>query len=101
MGRVTRALAGLVSIAALAKLLSRRRRHQPAPAPTEPDPAAELRRKLDEARAASPAEQAPAAPADAPPATVEPDGTPSLDERRESVHERAQQTIDAMRRQDG
>lgn len=97
MGKLTRALAGLVSIAALAKLLSRRRRHQPAPA--EPDPAAELRRKLDETRSATPADPSPA-PAEEQTALAG-DTEPSVDERREAVHARAQDAIDTMRQQDG
>lgn len=97
MGKPTRVLAGLVSIAALAKLLSRRRRHRPAPA--EPDPAAELRRKLDETRGATPADTSPAAAAE--PAAPDAGEQPSVDERREAVHARAQDAIDAMRQQGG
>ncbi len=79
-------MAGLVSIAALARVLARRRRHEAAP--VEPavvgDPADELRQKLSETREA---------PAEAP-APPEPDET--LDERRSRVHAKAQEAIEAM-----
>jgi hypothetical protein len=84
-------IAGLVSIAALARLLRRRRR----PAPTQPevtpteggeDPAEELRERLAAARAD-----------DAPPDDESVDAPSSLEERRARVHERAQDAIDAMR----
>ncbi len=62
------------------------------------DPAEELRRTLDENRAAAPqAEPEPSAAA-----AVEPEPAPSapeqpLDERRRAVHERGQAAIDRMR----
>lgn len=76
--------AGLVSIAALARVLARRRRHEtPTPAsPASGDPADELRRKLSETRGAT--EAAPAEPSE------------TLEERRSRVHAKAQEAIDAM-----
>ena len=80
--------AGLVSIAALARIVARRRRHV-APPPTgvgeAQDPAEELRRKLSETRQ----DTAPSDPVDAGP-------TETLDERRSRVHAKAQQAIEAM-----
>ena len=80
--------AGLVSIAALARVVARRRRHV-APPPAEvgaaQDPAEELRRKLSETRQ----DTAPSDPADTAP-------TETLDERRSRVHAKAQQAIEAM-----
>ena len=74
-------MAGLVGIAALARVLARRRpRHgapsasSEAPAPAS-DPAEELRRKLSATRAT-------------------PDET--LEERRSRVHAKAQEAIEAM-----
>ena len=79
--------AGLVSIAALARLVARRRRRAaPPPALGEAqDPAEELRRKLSETRQD-------AGPSD--PAVTGP--TETLDERRSRVHAKAQQAIEAM-----
>ena len=91
MGAVRRLFgwtAGLVSIAALARLLARRRRREaPTPAALDAaqDPAEELRRKLTETRQA-------AAPSDA----AETEATVTLDERRSRVHAKAQQAIEAM-----
>jgi hypothetical protein len=84
--------AGLVGIAALARLLVARRDRTAAPAlpsapPPAEDPAEELRRKLAESRDAD------ARPA-SPTATPEPVG--SLDERRARVHAKAQEAIEAM-----
>jgi hypothetical protein len=90
--------AGLVGIAALGRWLARRthraeRPEQAGPAPADPaadaqagDPAAELRRRLAEAREAGP--EPPAAPAGA--------AEETLDERRARVHAQARQAIDAM-----
>ncbi len=108
MRRLLRWIAGLVSVAALAKLLSGRRRHaDPVEADlAEPDPAEELRRKLDEVRSA-PRAGAEAATASAPPAAAgdagdETDDAPteaptSIEERRAAIHARAQEAIDAMK----
>jgi hypothetical protein len=62
----------------------RRRRPEVAPAP---DPAEELRRKLDESRV-------PPATPEPEPAAAEPAGP---DERRREVHDRARSAIDRMR----
>jgi hypothetical protein len=81
--------AGLVSIAALARVLARRRRHEARPPAPDPglDPADELRRKLSETREATDAGSAAAA--------SEPRET--LEERRSRVHAKAQEAIEAMR----
>ena len=79
-------MAGVVSIAALARLLSRRHHHEPA-APV-PDPAGELKAKLAASREPEPQPERP------PPA---PEAELSLDDRRAQVHEKAQQAIDEMR----
>ncbi|HET6683860.1 MAG TPA: hypothetical protein VFG75_09200 [Gaiella sp.] len=85
--------AGVVGIAALARMLARRRvHHAPAgPAPPVDDHADALRRKLDESRATEAAQ----ASADEP--EPEPEGPQeSLEERRARVHAKAQEAIDAM-----
>lgn len=82
-------MAGLVSIAALARVLARRRRREaygPEPEAAAQDPADELRRKLSETREAPGA----AEPAD----STEPAET--LEERRSRVHSKAQEAIEAM-----
>jgi len=82
--------AGLVGIAALARLLAARRdRAAPAlpPAPPAEDPAVELRRKLAESRDAD----APSAEA-----TTTPEAVESLEERRARVHAKAQEALEAM-----
>ena len=93
MGAVRRLFgwtAGLVSIAALARVLARRPRHETPPsAPAEAgDPADELRRKLSETRGAAGATEA------AQSSPAEPGET--LEERRMRVHAKAQEAIDAM-----
>ena len=82
-------MAGLVSIAALARVLARRQRREayaPEPEVAAQDPADELRRKLSETREAA--------------GTVGPAGstepTETLDERRSRVHSKAQEAIEAM-----
>lgn len=85
--------AGVVGIAALARMLARRRVHRApaAPAPPVDDHADALRRKLDEARAseaASPSTEEPELDREAP--------QESLAERRARVHAKAQEAIDAM-----
>ena len=117
MRRLFRWIAGLVSVAALAKLLSGRRRGHAAPqsapdVPLEPDPADELRRKLAEVRASAPADEpappvepAAAAPQEADTAEAAETGgaaadeapAPSIEERRAAIHARAQEAIDAMK----
>jgi hypothetical protein len=86
-------MAGLVGIAALARLLARRRIHHHARAPASQappfaaDPAEELRRKLSETRATT--AEPTGAPEPAPPAET-------LEERRSRVHAKAQEAIEAM-----
>jgi hypothetical protein len=115
MGRLVTWLGGALGLAALWRFL--RREHEAAhPAPPqepEPDPAAELRAKLEEARDAAddrdefdaaegqpvdlaePAENLPAAE---PASPVE---SRSVDERRRAVHEKAQQALGEMQRPPG
>ena len=83
-------IAGLVGIAALARVLARRHAPRQAPAlpPPTSDPADELRRKLSATR-----EEAPVVPEPAP-SPAEPSET--LDQRRSRVHAKAQEAIDAM-----
>ncbi len=81
-----------MGIAALARLVSARRSRTqapalPPPAPSEPDPAEELRRKLAESRDTE-------VPADAPAEASEP--RESLEERRARVHAKAQEALSAM-----
>jgi hypothetical protein len=80
--------AGLVGIAALARVLARRQRaHARATTPAlEPDPADALRQKLSETRAT------PDAPAE--PRAMEPPET--IEERRARVHAKAKEAIEAM-----
>ena len=87
--------AGVVGVAALARMLARRRpAPKPVAAPPADDHAEALRRKLDETRA-SDAASAPTSPADV--EDVE-DEAPreSLENRRARVHAKAQEAIDAM-----
>ena len=79
--------AGLVGIAALARLLAARRDRTPPPALPTKDPAEELRRKLAESRA-------PDAPAAEP--TRPSERNESLEERRAHVHAKAQEALSAM-----
>ena len=98
-------LAGLVGIAALARLLLARREQLP-PGPTttpvEPDLAAELRRKLSETRAEPSATPDPGAPGPGAPQPGAPqpgadEQRESLDDRRARVHAKAIQAIDEMK----
>lgn len=82
--------AGIVSVAALARLLGRRQRAE-APAGPAPDPADELRRKLEAART-------PGSDDGAPGPTAAPDVVETLEERRARVHAKAQEALDEMRR---
>jgi hypothetical protein len=82
-------MAGLVSIAALARVLARRRRDErraAEPQAVAQDPAEELRRKLSETREAAGATE-PSGP---------PEPTETLEDRRSRVHAKAQEAIDAM-----
>jgi hypothetical protein len=107
MRNLVRWMAGLAGIAALAKLFGARPRTVPALTPAEPegdDPAAELRRKLAEARsgATEPSAQEPVSAASAEPPERSPEQPErSLEERRAEVHARAKEAIDAMRNEDG
>jgi hypothetical protein len=85
--------AGLVGIAALARLLARRQARSAAAPPRAVDPAQELRRKLDESRG-EPAAEVPATTAAEAAAATEPKET--LDERRARVHAKAQEALEAM-----
>jgi hypothetical protein len=90
-------MAGLVGIAALARVLARRSAGSALPPATEPEPdlAGELRRKLSETRGAAGAGGPIAPPQSLPDAPTEPQE--SLEERRSRVHAKAQEAIDAMR----
>ena len=93
MRRALTWLAGLAGIAALLRRRSRARVPAPpgTPNPTAaetPDPAVELRQRLEETRTADPARSS---------GGEEPG---SLDERRARVHERAQGAIDLMQGSD-
>ncbi|MGL6279837.1 MAG: hypothetical protein ACRC50_09810 [Gaiella sp.] len=100
-------LAGLASVAALAKILHRRRadghveEEHAGAIETDADPAAELRRKLDEVRtggtAAASIGDATPPPEAAPSSATEDETARSLDERRAAIHAKAQEAIDAMR----
>jgi hypothetical protein len=88
--------AGLVGIAALARLLARRQvRATRAPSPAV-DPADELRRKLDESRAHAPAGVSPGGPAEGAHQDEPAAPTETLDERRARVHAKAQEALEAM-----
>lgn len=99
MRSLVRWVAGLVGIAALAKLLGRRRHAGPPPDPFDgADPAEELRRKLAEVRTTAPAGAADEPPAPEPAAeTAESASQPTIEERRAEIHARAQEAIEAMR----
>ncbi len=94
--------AGLVGIAALARMLARRQAEREATAPTPPheatsaDPAEALRQKLSDTRGDDEAEPVAAQEAET---TGEP--TESLDDRRARVHAKAQEAIDAMQEPPG
>ena len=81
--------AGVVGIAALARMLARRRaRHGRVAGPSVDDHAEALRRKLDEARATEVSTTAGEPEPEAPRESVE--------ERRARVHAKAQEAIHAM-----
>jgi len=91
--------AGVVGIAALARMLSRRRRGPtPVAAPPVDDHAEALRRKLDESRTA--VGTAPTRAADPAP-DVDDAPRESLEDRRARVHAKAQEAIDAMQEPHG
>jgi Mg-chelatase subunit ChlI len=93
MRRLVKWTAGIVGIAALARLVRRHRSAGRAPDDSgfAPDPAADLREKLAETRDVGPeaASESVAGESDEP-------ASGSLDERRARVHEKAQQAIDTM-----
>ncbi len=87
MKRALAWLAGIAGIAALGRMLARRRHPAESiaepPANTADDPAEELRRKLADQRRPEP--------------EVEPAAAPeTLEERRARVHAKAREAIDAM-----
>jgi hypothetical protein len=86
--RLTAWLAGALGGAAVYRAW----RRQPAPVPSEPDPADELKAKLAEARAAGDDR------ADFEAGETPVDEVPDVDVRRASVHEQARATIDEMKR---
>jgi hypothetical protein len=109
MRNLVRWIAGLAGIAALARLVRARSRTVPALPRGESttdelggeDPAAELRRKLADARSGAPGTTEESAVAVASPE----EGTPeaperSLEERRAEIHARAQDAIESMRNDD-
>jgi hypothetical protein len=90
-----RALAWIGGGLGLLALLRRRRRPAVAPEPAL-DPAAELRAKLDEARAVDDDRDEFDAAEGQPLEEAEPPR--SIEERRRAIHEQAQQALDEMRR---
>jgi hypothetical protein len=92
VGRLFGWIAGLVGIAALARVLARRSRRAQtaiAPAPTE-DPAEALRQKLVETRESSTADVGSGSVA------TEGDRTETLEARRARVHAKAHEALEAM-----
>ena len=88
--------AGVVGVAALARMLARRRpAPKPVAAPPADDRAEALRRKLDETRA-SDTGNAPTSAA-APAESQDEAPRESLEDRRARVHAKAQEAIDAMK----
>ena len=101
MRRLVTGLGGALGVAALLRLL---RRRQTAPYTPAADPAAELRRKLAEARGAGDDrdefDAAEGQPLDTA-AAGEESPPRSLDERRRAIHEQAQEALEEMRRLQG
>ena len=91
-----RGLAWIGGALGLAWLWRRLRRPAEAPTEAQPDPAEELRARLDEARATADDrdefDAAEGQPLD------EVGQTPSLEERRRAVHEKAEQALDEMKK---
>ena len=87
-------LAALLGLAAFARRL-RRRRAEPA-AVAAPDPAAELRRKLEESRSIV-SEREEFEEAETPVDRAEP--TAGIDERRRQVHEQGRAAVEEMQGQ--
>ncbi len=92
-------MAGLASVAALAKLYQRWRHDaRPVEVPgSAPDPAEELRRKLDEVRATGAPDDGARPTAGAVDATDDAAAGATIEERRAAIHARAQEAIDAMK----
>jgi hypothetical protein len=91
MGRALAWLGGALGLA----WLWRRLHQKPTPAEPEPDPAAELRERLEQARETSDdRDEFDAAEGQ----TLDEVGQPrSLEERRQAIHEQVQQTLGEMR----
>lgn len=94
MGRLLTGLGGAFGLAWLWRLL---RREQVGRQPPQPDPAAELRTKLEQARRAADDRDEFDAAEGQPVDEVEPPSL-SLDERRRAIHEKAQQALGEMNR---
>jgi hypothetical protein len=106
MGRLLTGLGGALGLAWLWRVLTRQRAQHEAP---QPDPAAELREKLAQAKEAAddrdefdasegqPVDEIDRTPPAAEPAAApEPEASVSLDERRRAIHEKAQQALGEM-----
>ena len=106
MGRLLTGLGGALGLAWLWRFLTRERAQHEAP---KPDPAAELREKLAQAREAADdrdefdaSEGQPVDEIERTPPAAEPEPSPdpeasvSLDERRRAIHEKAQQALGEM-----
>jgi len=105
MGRLLTGLGGALGLAWLWRFL---RREQEAQRVEQPDPAAELRAKLEQAREAADdrdefdaAEGQPLDEAERPPSLDPAERPLSLDERRRAIHEKAQQALGEMNRPGG
>jgi hypothetical protein len=92
MGRVLAALGGAFGLAALWRLF----RRPPHPLPAEVDPAEELRARLEQARAA-PDDRDEFDAAEGQPVD-EVEQPRSIEERRRAIHEKAQQALGEMHR---
>ena len=105
MGRLLTGIGGALGLAWLWRVL---RREQEAQRVEQPDPAAELRAKLEQAREAADdrdefdaAEGQPLDEAELPRSLDEAEPPLSLDERRRAIHEKAQQALGEMNRPGG
>jgi hypothetical protein len=112
MGRLLTGIAGALGLAWLWRHLRREHAGQQPPADAGPDPAAELREKLAQARETADdrdefdaAEGQPVDEIERPPPAAEAaqeaqsqEATLSLDERRRAIHEKAQQALGEMNR---
>ena len=96
MGRLLTGLGGALGLAWLWRFL---RREQEAQRVEQPDPAAELRAKLEQAREAADDRDEFDAAEGQPLDEAEP--PLSLDERRRAIHEKAQQALGEMNRPGG